>query len=181
MSPPSVTPEQPATKTMDRLTLLAHALELETEAVDRYQEMAAAMHAHNNHEVAELFAKMAQIESKHVGNVETAAGDAELPRRAPWEWDWLDGESPEVLPLSAMHYRLTPHLALQEALRCEERAVRFCEHAAALADDDDTRRLAEEMAGEEREHVRLIREWLQRFPKPAADWSDDLDPPAEID
>jgi hypothetical protein len=34
------------------------------------------------------------------------------------------------------------------------------------------------MAGEEREHVRLIREWLQRVPQPKAGWDEDPDPPS---
>jgi hypothetical protein len=36
---------------------------------------------------------------------------------------------------------------------------------------------AEEMAGEEREHVRLIKEWMARVPRPPADWDHDPDPP----
>jgi hypothetical protein len=37
------------------------------------------------------------------------------------------------------------------------------------------------MAGEEREHVRLIEAWLARFPAPDAGWDEDWDPPNVVD
>jgi hypothetical protein len=37
------------------------------------------------------------------------------------------------------------------------------------------------MAAEEREHVRLIEEWLTRFPAPATGWDEDWDPPNVVD
>ena len=39
------------------------------------------------------------------------------------------------------------------------------------------RAAAAEMAEEEREHVRLIKEWMARVPQPTADWDHDPDPP----
>jgi hypothetical protein len=40
---------------------------------------------------------------------------------------------------------------------------------------------AAEMAAEEREHVRLILEWLDRVPEPEVDWDHDFDPPTAVD
>jgi hypothetical protein len=37
------------------------------------------------------------------------------------------------------------------------------------------------MAAEEREHVRLIGEWLSRYPEPEPGWDHDPDPPAVAD
>jgi hypothetical protein len=37
------------------------------------------------------------------------------------------------------------------------------------------------MAAEEREHVRLIEDWLARFPAPEAGWDEDPDPPSIAD
>jgi hypothetical protein len=37
------------------------------------------------------------------------------------------------------------------------------------------------MAEEEREHVRLIGEWLAKVPPPEPGWDEDLDPPAVAD
>jgi hypothetical protein len=33
------------------------------------------------------------------------------------------------------------------------------------------------MAEEEREHVRLVKEWMARVPQPDPDWDHDPDPP----
>jgi len=40
---------------------------------------------------------------------------------------------------------------------------------------------AREMAEDEREHVRLIREWLAKVPPPEPGWDEDMDPPAGAD
>jgi hypothetical protein len=37
------------------------------------------------------------------------------------------------------------------------------------------------MAEDEREHVRLIGEWLARYPEPEPGWDEDPDPPAVAD
>ena len=37
------------------------------------------------------------------------------------------------------------------------------------------------MAEEEREHVRLIRDWMKRVPKPEPGWDRDPDPPVYSD
>ena len=42
--------------------LLAYSLAIEQEAAERYAELADQMEVHNNHEVAELFHKLAVIE-----------------------------------------------------------------------------------------------------------------------
>ena len=73
---------------------------------------------------------------------------------------------------------MTPWHALELALNNELRAEKFFN---AIAKSGRTpagvRKLAAEMAYEETEHVRLIREWMKRVPKPDADWSRDPDPP----
>jgi len=43
------------------------------------------------------------------------------------------------------------------------------------------RKAAAEMAEEEREHVRLIQEWLAKVPPPERGWDDDPDPPNVAD
>jgi len=43
------------------------------------------------------------------------------------------------------------------------------------------RAAALEMAADEREHVRLIEEWLSRVPPPEPGWDEDPDPPAVAD
>jgi len=49
--------------------LLAHAKAMESEALERYLELAEQMEVHHNPEVAELFRKMARVERKHVEKI----------------------------------------------------------------------------------------------------------------
>ena len=53
------------------------------------------------------------------------------------------------------------------------RATGKCSTAPA-----DVKRIAREMAAEEREHVRLIQEWMKKFARPDAGWDRDPDPPS---
>jgi rubrerythrin len=48
---------------------------------------------------------------------------------------------------------------------------------AASAPDDGVKKLAAEMADEERRHAAFIRDRLAKIPAPPADWDQDLDPP----
>ncbi len=163
-----------------RELLLAHALAIETEAMDGYEELADQMEVHNNPEVAAFFRKMAAIEGKHVANVERLSGDTELPHISPWDMDWADDESPEAPKYNdEVHYLMTPYHAIQLAMRGEQRAADFFARVAANADaPDDVRQLARELADEEIVHLELLKQWLKQYPEPNGDWQDDLDPPA---
>ena len=63
------------------------------------------------------------------------------------------------------------------ALAAEQRAVSFFDAMVRQAATDDIRRAAEEMRNEEVEHVALVQAWLQKVPKPGAEWAVDPDPP----
>jgi rubrerythrin len=157
--------------------LLAHAHALESEAAERYEELAEQMEVHHNLEVAELFRKMAAIEGKHIAKVESLASNLQLPRLAPWDYHWQDPEAPETVPVGQGHYRMTPYQALSLMLACEERALAFFTTVAGQHANLDVRAVAEQLAEEEREHLDLLRQWLSRYPEPAEDWQFDLDEP----
>ena len=53
--------------------------------------------------------------------------------------------------------------------------------SAAARVPADVRAAAREMADEEREHVRLIGEWLAKVSPPEPGWDEDMDPPAVAD
>jgi len=59
--------------------LLAYSLALETEAVDRFNDLADQMEIHHNYEVADLFRKLARIEGLHIENVRQTSAGKELP------------------------------------------------------------------------------------------------------
>jgi len=165
----------------DRATLLAHARAIEQEAAARYDELADMMEVHNNTAVATLFRRLATIERKHVDKVEATGAAAATPRIAPLDYQWTDPEGPETSPYGGAHYLMEPYHALRLALHNEERGVAFFEAAAYLTPDAEVRRLAQEMAAEEHEHVHLVRAWLDKVPVPAVTWDEDLDPPQSVD
>ena len=77
--------------TTDIATFLAHAIALEQEAAERYDELADAMEVHNDKEVAEMFRKLAQFSRLHLKQVKDTAAGIELPQLKPWEFQWQDG------------------------------------------------------------------------------------------
>ena len=159
--------------------LMALALAMESEAAGRYAELADAMEMHNNVDVAELFRKMANIELGHAKSIQTEMGWHEPPARVAWDPELLEG--PETAPAADVHYLMQPYHALEIALACEERAERFFDRLARVADVASVREAARVLQAEEREHVALIRAWMDRVEKPAPDWADDPDPPRYTD
>lgn len=158
---------------------LAHAVALETEAAERYEDLADSMDAHNNVEVAALFRQMAVYARKHRDEVVVIAKPFEpLPPVAPWEFAWGSAtESPEAAAFEDTHYLMTAHHALKTALGCEIQANRYYAGVAAAARDRRIATLAQEFADEEAEHVELVRQWLKRYPAPPEGWDEDPDPP----
>jgi rubrerythrin len=158
---------------------MAQAIAMELEARERYEEFADAMEAHNNREVAAMFRKLATIEGKHADQLLAQMGWSELPVLPRVEFEGFEG--PETAPVDAVHYLMKPWHVLQLALACEQRAVRFFERLAQGANDDAVRRAALEMAEDEREHVALVRAWMQKVEPPPEGWEVDPDPPRYTD
>lgn len=156
--------------------LMAQALVMEREAVARYTELAEMMETHNNLEVAALFRKMAEYEGHHVAQIQADMGWADDSIAARQAGAWAGPESPESVPVDEMHYLMHPWHALQLALAAEQRAVDFFDGLVRSAPTETVRKAAAEMRDEEREHVELVRGWLERTPKPDADWAVDPDP-----
>ncbi len=157
--------------------LLAHAHAIEIEAEERYADLADQMEVHNNQEVAVLFRKLAEVEGAHAREILERAKGRDLPDIPYWEYKWTDSESPEAADLLEAHYLMTPHHALMLALRGEEKALAFFERLAKTATDNDVRKMAEEFAEEEREHVKIVKKYLEEHPEPPDGWDHDDDPP----
>ena len=155
--------------------LLAHAYAIESEAEERYANLADQMAIHNNREVAALFRKLSEIEGKHAEEIRERARDLDLPHLAPWGYQWVLADSPESADLEVAHYLMTPYHALMLALGAEERELKFYDNLARRTPDGPLKRMAREFAREEREHVRLVREWLVKYPTPEEDGDEDAD------
>jgi rubrerythrin len=169
--------------TASALTLfLAHAVALETEAGERYEELADVMEVHNNPEVAALFRQMSEFSRLHASQVGArAAAHAPLPRLKSWEYRWDAPEPPESGDAGDTHYLMTPYHALRFALANERSGWEYYNRVATDSPDPEVRAMASEFATEEAEHVATLERWLDRAPRPDADWAEDADPVQVVD
>ena len=155
---------------------MARAYAMELEATERYAQFAEQLETHNNHEVAQLFRKLAQIESLHARRILDEMQWPTMPAMPP-AYAWETPEAPETAPFDALHYLMQPYHALEIALRCEREAQKYYDGIAASRAPKQVRDAAREMAADEAGHVALIEEWMQRVPKPGPGWDEDPDPP----
>lgn len=158
---------------------MACAWAMEVEAADRYSELADLMSTHHNREVSELFARLARIEGKHRDQIAARTGSTPAAEAPLYRWETPEG--PETTDYGELHYLMQPWHALKLAEHNERQAVEFFERFARARVPAAVRAAALEMAEDEREHVRLIQEWLARVPPPEPGWDEDPDPPAGAD
>ena len=169
---------EPATTLAD---VMAQALAMELEAVQRYHALADMMEVPHNREVEALFRKMAQIEAKHAEEIMLEMGWNEVSKVPVVERSAFAPDAPESVPEDAVHYLMRPWHALQLALSAEQRAESFFADLAETAASEGGREAALRLRDEEREHVALIRAWIERTPQPRSDWAEDPDPPSYTD
>lgn len=150
--------------------LYAHAIAIEREAAERYAELALRMADLGNQAVALLFWRLAKFEAEHLETLRNRTDGVALPELSAAEYCWLDAAAPETAARELIFRLMTPRHALEIALGAEQRAQEFFEHVFATAADPALRALAQEMAMEEREHVRLVEDLLARTPDPNVDW-----------
>ncbi len=168
----------PPVTSVAALYAIAHRIEMD--AVERYTMLAEQMETHNNTTLTRVFQDLARAERLHADEIRRLAGsigvDALQGPIGPWK-----AESPEAVDLSAAHYRMSPHDALQMALDGERRALEFYQELAASKVDPTVKQLAETFAAEEREHVELCHRLLARHPSAATNRDDDPDAPQARD
>ena len=157
--------------------LFAVAYRIEADAVERYELLADQMETHNNPELVAVFRDLCRAEKIHRDEIQRLAGEIDVVTHARQLPCWDRGDSPEEVDLGAAHYMMTPWHALQMALEGEKRALDFFTSVMETTEDSQVKRLAEEFAEEEAEHVNLVHRLLRRYPQPAASWSSDPDPP----
>ena len=140
--------------------LLVHALVMELEAMQSYKELAELMEQSGNTEVAQIFAKMSDIEVKHATHIHEQLNGFQLPELTPWEYRWPGLEAPENIERARLHEHITPHQALSLALDNEKRAYKFFADLVDESTDERVRELAADFAVEEQQHVAWVEEWL---------------------
>jgi rubrerythrin len=156
---------------MDALTLYAHAIAVEREAVAQYSEFAERMADLGNEAAAEVFATLARMEAEHLEALLARTEGVALPALAGHEYRWLEGAAPETAARELVFRLMTPRHALAIALQGEKRAAAFFESVIVTADDPMLRALAREMAADEGDHILMLEKLLEATPDPAIDWA----------
>lgn len=152
-------PDIPACE-MSLEELLLHALVIELEAVQRYEQLAKMMERIGNTKVARIFAKMSNIEARHVETIEDQIRGHNLPMLTPSQYRWRGLESPENADSGRLFHLMTPCQALSLALDSEKRAYEFFADVVDDSIDERVREMAAEFAVEEEQHVAWVEEWL---------------------
>lgn len=147
-------------------SLYAHAMVIEGESVMRYREFAAHMAEHGNDTVAELFRNLAQFGTEHAYHLAKKTAGMELPKLAAEEYSWLDQEAPVPDAHAFVMRMLTPRMALEIALRSEERAKAFFDKVIDESGDTGVRKVALDLARDEQAQIAWVNEALARVPKP---------------
>ena len=150
----------------------AHALAIEREAAERYEEFAAHFEDRDEVALAGLCSNLADMERKHFEELATTSLAMNLPRIPVGRYAWLEGDSPEA-PAREMLYRIaTPRHLLEIALAAEWRAREFFVGIARTSPSVTVRELASVMAAEETEHVKWVRQALQYHVTTGANWEE---------
>ena len=156
---------------------LAHSVELESEARERYLELREAMQSHGNQAVAAFFGRMAEESRLHLEEVAEIAEGMTLPALKAWEFTWPDEEPPETASYEAVHYRMSLREAMLLALGNERAAEKFYASFAKNSGDAETRRLAARFAAEEASHAAQLVAKLGNLPTQPAHGREEDDAP----
>jgi rubrerythrin len=146
--------------------LYAHAIVIEHEAVVRYREFEAHMAEHGNDIVADLFRNLAQFGTEQAYHLAKKTAGMALPKLAAGEYSWLDQEAPVPEAHAFVLRMLTPRLALEIALRAEQRAKAFFDKVIDESSDAGIREVARDLARDEQAQIAWVNEALARVPKP---------------
>lgn len=147
-------------RSLPELMAIAHAME--TEAAQRYGELAEFMRRIGNPQTAGVLDALAAEERGHAEMVERLSEEltGKTPDLSDIGWsDWPEVFSDEDVGTSRI---ATPYRMLSIAVRNEERAFAFWSYISAHAEDEAIRREAETMAHEELDHVSKLRALRRR-------------------
>jgi rubrerythrin len=139
---------------------LAHAIRLESEAADRFGQLADAMESCGNGEVGRLFRRLSDYSRLHLGDAQMRSGYREIPALKADEFIWPDLESPETAAIWATDPFLGRGEALQIALEAETAGLDYYKSVLDAAKDPEIKALAKEFVAEERAHVAELQRWI---------------------
>jgi rubrerythrin len=115
--------------------LYSHAIAVEGEAALRYSELARRMVEAGSEQAARLFAEFAGLQAAHLAALQRRTAGIAVPDLTS-DQTWPDAADPGA-----------------RALQAERDAHAFFEQARRVSRDQAALAIAEEMAGEENEHI----------------------------
>jgi len=140
---------------------LAHAIQLEREAADRFAQLADAMEAGGNKEVGKLFRQLAHYSRLHLADARNRAGFRKIPELGPGDFVWPDHESPETAAIWAADPLIGADEALATALAAERAGLAYYAGILESASDPEIIAFAREFAEEEAGHVAELLRWIE--------------------
>lgn len=149
----------------------SHALAIEREAMERYQEFDHYFRGRGEEVLAGLCANLARLEGDHLRELIEASAHLQLPVIDASGYCWIEAHSPEA-PVREVFYRIaTPRHLLDAALQAETRAFEFFDAVTRATPDPQVRALASEMAAEEMQHIDWVRKALEYHPYTPQEWA----------
>jgi len=164
-------------KIRDLETFLAYSIALEEEAAERHDELADMLDVHNNPGVSATFRKLAHYSRLHAQEIRDHSKGRKLPVIAPWDFGWEDMEGPETADIGDVNYLMNTAQALQIAMGNEQRAHDFYYEISRDSADPEIKAMAGEFAEEEKEHLDLLKMWMESTDESADEQVYDPDPP----
>lgn len=151
---------------------LAHAVQLEADAVTGYRQLAANVAATGDDTVAAALAQLGSYSELHLAEMKASYRQhcgVDYVEDTERVFRWPDGDSPENPRNATMGDATSLRQAIELALRMERQA---CDYYSAIANqsaDAAVQELAQRFAEEESEHVNHLLRWLARLDAPSVD------------
>lgn len=149
-------------KIPDVEAFLAHAVLLEEQAGQRFDELADACDSYGNPEVVALFRRMAHFSRLHLEEARSRSGFRALPTLTPATTAWGGEEGPESASIMGADPYVSVRRALEIALDSERSGHAFYVACRDGLSDPEIVAFAREFSDEEAVHVAELEAWLAR-------------------
>lgn len=165
----------------DAVELLAHALELTHDSIDRYRQLRDCLEVHHNPDAALLLARIVDLTLQHAAQLSRQLAADDLSNVAPWDLQWrcpslLSGREPTASG-SRRDHRISPIQVLQLALEHERCAQGFYLAAITDAASPEAAQMLETIARLQAQQIARLEALRATTPPDTAPVEDDLDPP----
>lgn len=139
----------------------AHALAIEREAATRYMELHTWFLDGGEEVLAGLCRNLAEAEAAHLKALQRRCRGLDIPAIDATDYQWSSGGSPEAPGLDLLRDVRSARQLAGIALAAERAAAAFFEWVALTSPHAGARELAHELAAEEEEHIRWLRDAIE--------------------